>query len=195
MEAPSGLLFEKNNLVEDPGDEGLFEGAFLDGKRYKKRAKNEEKSLAYHARNPGPNYSQFKRPEYVDMKGREYKLASGSTMGNLIRSGVISHPEFGEPDLRDEQQLGTQMFWIRIPIHLRGTVPRPNPEGENISLFHIKKQVLAGGFTNGVFFEGKNKTGYVMLDNFTTYGQVADPSPYAHLVDEDKKIKRRKVLF
>ena len=204
MEEPSGVhsFLEKNLLIED---EGLFNGgnALIEDnvprndsqRRYKKRPENMKQSRNYHARNPGPNYSQFKKPEYVDTKGREYKLASGPVVDRLVRSGTVTNPEFSEPDLRNEQQLGTQVFWIRIPIYLRGTVPFPDPEDEGISLFHVATQVSAGGFTNGVFLEGKNKTGYVILNRFETYGQVADPSQYSHLVDEDKKIKRRKTLF
>lgn len=164
-------------------------------KKYRKVNQDEEEVKEYRARNPQPNYSNFKRPQYVDMSGREYKLATGDLVEQYINTGRISHPEFEQPPLSGESSWGTQLFWIRIPIYLRGNVEFPQAEGGVVTLYHEQSQVLCTGITDGVYYGQRRKTGYIVLSKFTSHGQVADPSLYAHLIDEDKKIKRKRTLF
>ena len=192
---------EVNPLIGGEDDLSIFEsyqkrkGATPTSKRYKKRNKDEKKPRKYYARNPQPNYSNFKKPQYVDMKGREYKLASGEIVEQYTSAGDISHPEFEQPPLRDSFSWGTQIFWIRIPIDSRDNVHFPQPQEGRITLYHIRSQVLCTGITDGVYYGPKKKTGFVVLRKFTSYGQVPDPSPYSHLVDEEKKIKWKRALF
>lgn len=160
---------------------------------YKKRPKDEERSAQYNAKTPEPNYSEFGKigVQYVDMKGREYILARGSeTVRQYVESGDITVPDFNEPDRQFTENVGTQLLWIRIPIHLRGTVEFPDSNREALTLYFVRDQVLCTGQTDGVFVSGpKKKTGFVVLRNFSTHGQVSDPSKYGHLVSKEKRVK------
>lgn len=164
--------------------------------------KDPEKSAIYAAKTPEPNYSEFGKKgsiQYVDRDGREYRLAEPSS--SLVRShkrASLSGPwkPFVEPGrLERNANYGTQVFWIRIPIYLRGNVDRPNPMGSTLSLYFIREQILCSGTTDGVFFSGpKKKTGYVMLKNFTVIGPTPDPSYFERLfvTEEGRKDYERK---
>lgn len=166
-------------------------------KPYEQKPVDIEKSKEYEAKTPEPNYSEFGKMgvEYIDLKGREYILAKEGTLVNTYKSkGLIQTRTFFEPNRNRREIIGTQIFWVRIPIDLRGTVEFPQPDGEHLNLYFIRDQVICIGKTNGVFVSGpKKKTGFMILNNFTTFGQVADPSKYAHLFSKKQKLK--KVLF
>lgn len=176
----------------------LFGGDDI-GKRsplYKKNPKDKKRSIEYKTKTPEPNYSEFQKigTEYVDVQGREYILAKGGFLKNgFERSGDIQDPTFLEPDPELKQSVGTQIFWIRIPIYLRGTVGFPEPSGKLLSLYFVRDQILCSGETDGVFVSGpKKKTGFIVLKKFQTFGQVADPSSYQHLVTKENRVKRIK---
>ncbi len=183
--------FESSNPLLNPPTE-------QQERRYKRRPRDPDKAARYAAQTPELNYSEFgkKKAQYVDLTGREYILATGKVTKGYVRSGDIKHPYFVEPDRELQETLGTQVFWIRIPIHLRGTVPFPEPEGENLQLYFARDQILCRGRTDGVFVSGpRKKTGFVVVRDFQTFGQVADPSKYEHLVVKEQQVKRNRTLF
>ena len=167
----------------------------------KRQSKDPEKTALYIAKTPEPNYSEFGKigADYIDLKGREYIHATTEhqIVRNYVRVGEIDSPDYTEPSLTVEENVGTQIFWIRIPIYLRGAVDFPEPEDEWVTLYFAKNQILCKGRTDGVYTSGpKKKTGFVILRDFQSYGQVVDPSRYEHLVDKGKRIKRdRAPLF
>lgn len=153
------------------------------------------KSHRYAAKTPEPNYSEFnkllkRKNVYVDLLGREYILASGAMRDKFVGQGIITSPDFREPDPTSIESVGSLVFWIRIPIKLRGHTPFPEPSGEKLTLYYPKDQILCRAITDGVFYSGpKKKTGYVVLREFKTFGQVANPEEY-ELVISKRYIKR-----
>lgn len=146
------------------------------------------KSREYSAKTPEPNYSQFKaqlkkKNVYIDLMGREYILASGDMRDKYVTQGFITSPDYKEPNPSSIESVGTLLFWIRIPIKLRNRVPFPDPEGEKLTLYYPKEQILCRAITDGVFYSGpKKKTGYVVMRNFKTFGQVIDPDRYESVI-------------
>lgn len=158
-----------------------------------------ERSERYAAQTPEPNYSEFGElgVEYIDLSGREYRLARGPLVRQYVQAGVVRDAEFTEPDreLRN-QHLGTQVFWIRIPIHLRGSVGFPGAQGEHLELYFARDQVLCRGTTDGVYVSGpRKKTATIVLRDFTTFGQLADPSRFEQLVTQPRRQKHARALF
>lgn len=186
---------EKNLFSFDFSAQNFLFDSKQNNSRYKKFPKDKNLSKQYEAKTPELNYSEFQKEgiEYVDLEGREYILAKGNFRTNYVRSGDIQDPTFLEPDRELKQSVGTQIFWIRIPIYLRGTVGFPEPSGKLLSLYFVRDQILCTGETNGVYVSGpKKKTGFIVLKKFQTFGQVADPSSYQYLVTKEKRIKRIK---
>ncbi|KKL68000.1 hypothetical protein LCGC14_2129370, partial [marine sediment metagenome] len=183
---------EKNLFSFDFSAQNFLFDSKQNNSRYKKFPKDKNLSKQYEAKTPELNYSEFQKEgiEYVDLEGREYILAKGNFRTNYVRSGDIQDPTFLEPDRELKQSVGTQIFWIRIPIYLRGTVGFPEPSGKLLSLYFVRDQILCTGETNGVYVSGpKKKTGFIVLKKFQTFGQVADPSSYQYLVTKEKRIK------
>ena len=86
------------------------------------------------------------------------------------------------------QYVGKQIFWIRIPIKLRGTITFPEPIGIKLELYFIEKQIICSGTLDSIFVIGaKKKTGWVILDNFECLGQVTDPSKYENVLQKKNK--------
>jgi len=163
----------------------------------KRPSKDPEKTAIYEAKTPEPNYEEFGEigADFIDFKHREYILATSEhqIVSKYARVGDIKFPDYTEPSLTKSEGVGTQIFWIRIPTHLRGTVDFPEPEDEWITMYFHRNQILCKGRTDGVYVSGpKKKTGFVILRNFQSSGQVLDPSKYEYLVDKRKRIKRDK---
>jgi hypothetical protein len=175
---------DKNYLIEDyPKKENVRE-------RYKKKNKNIDKSFEYHAKHPEPNYSKFKT-EFIDIKGREYRRADQTFVDRYIKEGsMISRLPYDIP-LKGDDNWGKQIFWIKIPIRLRGNIGYPDKE-EYLELFDIHNQIIGDGFTDGIFYGEKKKTGYVIINDFITRGQLRDPSPFLKFIDKKKKLKYEK---
>ena len=165
---------------------------------YKKRAREDDadRSAAYAARTPEPAYAQFGVPQYVDARGREYTLAGGTARQLLVRAGDITTPEFVQPDRERRQRVGKQLFWMRLPRTPDTSVAWPDADGEQLWLYFWRTQVLCRGVTDGVYLSGgRKKTGHVVLRNFVTLGQVADPSEYEHLLPSADKPRRSRRLL
>jgi len=200
-EEDNNLLFENQDTIQDYsfGEYNIF-GSKIKRKeitkRFKRPPKNLKASSIYHAKTPQPNYSQFGKARFVDTFGREYKIGKGKIVDNLIESGEMIFSKFDDPPLDKTVGWGTQVCWIRIPITLRGTVQMPEPENEEITLYHPHTQVLIKATTGGMFNYPRAKTGYVILKNFTSFGQVPDPSKFSYLTDkEQKKVYRNKMDY
>ncbi len=176
-------------MMDDDGGEPLIARQPDDRRRramYGKRPRDPERAAEYAARAPEPNYSQFgrQRAQYVDQDGREYRLAAGEARDALVRAGDIQRPDYAEPSVHGRRAVGRQLFWVRIPIRLRGSVDFPPPRDHALSLYFVRDQVLCRGVTDGVYYTGPRKrSGSVVLRDFVTLGQVADPRPYERVVD------------
>ena len=145
------------------------------------RPLNERRAAEYAARTPEPNYAQFGRigAQYVDERGREYILATGPLVDAYVRAGDIQHPYFITPDPRGVHEMGTQIFWVRIPIRLRGSVEFPDPAGERLEMYFWREQIRCEGRVDGVFVSGPKKgTGYVIVRDFVTLGRPDKPAEY-----------------
>ena len=146
------------------------------------------KSQRYKAKTPEPNYSEFKqllkkKNVYIDLLGREYLLAEGSARDNYTRRGYITNTKYREANPTLIEDVGTLLFWIRIPIKLKNHIPFPDPTDENLTLYFPRDQVICRGITDGVFYSGpKKKTGYVVIRNFKTFGQVSNPKEYEDIL-------------
>ena len=129
-----------------------------------------DRAAAYHARRPGPNYEEF-TPVFSDMHGRQYGVmrrdAEGDaqpTADELVASGA---PAAG----------GRVRLSLRMPINQRWSVPLPAPSDEKLVLYHPASQTTCSARTDGVFVAGaRARTGFVVVRDFVTHGQVADPA-------------------
>ncbi len=168
-------------------------------RRRRRPVQDRERSERYAAQTPEPNYSQFGQlgVQYVDFSGREYRLASGPIVRQYARAGAVRDVEFLEPDRQARKlHFGTQVFWVRIPIYLRGTVGFPDAQGEHLELYFTRDQVLCKGTTDGVYVSGpRKKTGTIVLRDFTTFGQLADPSRFEQLVVQGRKQPQTRAPF
>lgn len=151
-----------------------------------KKRKNVKVNIKNLMKNPAPNYIEFDKPEYIDTSGIEYKLASGAIKESYQSRGEITNPDFKEPDDFDKRYIGTQVFWIRMPIKNRGNTEYPNPlgSGQSIRMYHIEKQILCEASVDSVFVGNKRKTGYVVLRDFRTLSQPNDPKEYLSIVNK-----------
>lgn len=160
-------------------------------KDFKKKNKNDNAALQYLGKNHAPSYEKFKTPEFIDLKGREYRRASSEFIQRFVEEGTASERLPEDLPLFKNGSWGTQILWVRIPIRLRGTASIPAPESEDIELMELKTQIKASGITIGSFFDGKKKTGFILLSSFKTHGQIKDPSIFL----EQQKIKHKKQFF
>ncbi len=146
---------------------------------YPKRSiQDVRRSDEYHGSTPEPNYSEFGRigAEYVDALGREYILADGPLRDAYVNSGD-QDPDFRRPDPRGTRTVGTVVFWVRLPVRLRGAVGFPEPTRDRLAMYFFSEQIPCEGFTDGVFFSGpKKKTGWAVVRDFVTFGRLANPS-------------------
>jgi hypothetical protein len=153
-------------------------------KRSKRR--NHIKNKSYSAKYPYPNYyNQSGTIEYIDQQGREYSLATyGHARQMASDSGNIGDESYREPELwtTNDNRHGMQVFFIRIPIRLRGTVDFPSV-GDKLNMIHIKKQVPCSGIVQSIFHSPRGKSGYLELDDFVSGGVPVEPERYNSIVD------------
>jgi hypothetical protein len=166
-------------------------------KRYKRRNKDQQKEHIYRSRNPQPNYSSFGTPDLIDTEGREYRSSGNHQLRNeIIALRSQTTKDFGPFDpshvsLKEEQEWGTQLFWIRIKKGEKDLIYFPEAEHQEITFYDPKHQVLCIGITDGVFHEPQAATGYVVLKSFVSLGQVNDPQNYEYLTDKSIKVHKR----
>ncbi len=147
-------------------------------RKYKKDVPTE-----YKLKNSFFNYSKFVKrgAEFVDTKGRWY-----IQLNNELDSKVLEgfHTEFK----------GHTLFYVAVPIHLRGEADLPDAEGETLTLYNIQDQTLFVTSTNGVYFDGhpkQRKTALVCGKGFRFMEKVNNPAEYEHLLIEKKSQKRK----
>lgn len=178
---------------DDSEESPLFEQSKqnkINRKKFKKQNQNVNTKKKYKAQYPQPSYSNFGKAEFVDLTGREYKLAKKMMIGEdpILDMNSIS--------LNSEKEWGTQIFWIKIPIWQRKSIGFPEAENEKITFYDPKTQVIATGTTDGVFHGSKAATGYIVLRNFMTLGQTSEPQEYEYLVDKNlRPIELKRDLF
>ncbi len=146
---------------------------------------NERRAAEYAASTPEPNYAEFGKigAQYVDRGKREYILATGPLADAHARAGDVSHPDFVSPDPKGVHDVGTQIFWVRIPIHLRGSAGFPDRAGEQLEMYFWREQVRCKGHVDGVFVSGpKKRTGYVIMKDFVTLGRPDKPAEYEKIL-------------
>ena len=142
-----------------------------------RRPEDVEASAAYHAKTPEPNYEQF-RPEFVDQHGREYALARAGKFLERQQDDV-DNGRFDTPPRKGTARAGRLLMWLRMPINQRWSVPLPDPDGEELVLYHVATQVKCVAKTDGVFVATpRARTGHVFVRDFESRGQVLDPTPY-----------------
>src|SRR5688572_28452390 len=148
-------------------------------KRSKRR--NHIKNRSYSAKYPYPNYyNQSGTIEYIDQQGREYSLARhGHARQMASESGKIVDEHYNEPELwtTDDNRHGLQVFYIRIPIRLRGEVDFPIV-GDTLNMIHTKTQLPCTGKVHSLFHSPRGKSGYLELENFTSGGTPVEPERY-----------------
>jgi hypothetical protein len=179
-------FFEENENLPDDDFQILLEKKFgkppyeflEEGdvhKRSLKRKRNNTLKPEYKAKFPQPNYYNFKQAEYVDNRGREYILGSGTKKDQLIESGLITHKNYSQPPLHEGGSFGVQMFWLRIPIKRDKKISSEYEIDSRITLYHIKTQVECTGTIESVYIGKSRKTGYAIIRNFKTHGKLANP--------------------
>lgn len=154
--------------------------------------KNITKSKEYYAKNPSPAYANFGEPDFIDTKGREYRVATGPFSEAYQEQEGAFVPGFDTPalDITYTQNWGVQMLWFRVPIALRGTTPVPSVDefaGERIHLYHVQRQVLCTARVEAVYVYHYKKTGHVLLSGTRSSGQVSDPGNYEPLLRRNLK--------
>ena len=160
-------------------------------KLYKRPPKNKKASIIYHSQTPQPNYSEFKKPEFIEIpNGRQYKIARGKDAQIFIDNGTISNPAPKTFSLDTKFNYGNQVLWIRIPINTKKKVLFPNPGRDTLTLYHINTQVICNCSVEKEFNKPRAATGYVIVKGFTSNGQVADPSEYEYLITDKQQKKK-----
>lgn len=135
---------------------------------------------------PGPNYRSFKKAEYIDSEGREYKIADGPLKTSYIDDGTIKNFDFKGPIQNKNNFVGSQLLWSRIPISTRNLVKNPSgfASGEQLNLIHIETQIPCTCIVNKSIFKGKMKTGWVLVDEFYIEGEKASPKLYKKYINK-----------
>lgn len=166
----------------NPPYEFLDEGQIPKYSIYRKKALTLPEE--YKAKYPHPNYSNFGKPEYIDSEGRHYKLAKGSVKEKLVNEGEIVNTEFKSPDIYKPRSYGKQVFWIKIPISLRGSANFPNPESnEQIVMYHVDTGTKCTAYTNSCFHGKRRKTGYIILDDVKSHGKTKDYKEFERVLE------------
>ena len=143
-----------------------------------------QKAAEYEARRPGPNYSEFK-PEFADQHGRQYEFArNGSFLDNLQDEVHNLKHNRGTAFLAKGLENKRMCLWIRMPIRQKYSEKVPQPDGEQLILYHVETQVICTAKTTGVFFHNAQaRTGYVLVDGYTVRGRAEDPQTFDRFVD------------
>lgn len=156
-------------------------------RRFAPPPKDMARSQEYRAKNPQPNYSKFSEPDFIDQYGREYKVAKGDFVEQQRERGVDIADGFATPSTTADQAWDAQLLWFRMPIPLRHTVGLPDAREGAIKLYNVRNQVVAAGVIDEAFVYPRRRTGYVVLRNVSSSGQVADPSVWTPLLRENLK--------
>lgn len=148
-------------------------------------------SSKYKFVNPAPNYNSFGKAEYVDSNGLHYKIASGKLKEKYIEDGTITFIDFNKPVSYEDTFFGTQLFWIQMPISTRHNVNVPNSfcSGDPIDMIHIETQIPCTGVVASSSVRGKRRTGWILIDNFTTMGEKASPELYKEYTTKKYDVK------
>jgi len=178
--------FSDNNLDDDivtnfgpPPYEFLQEGDSIQLKSTKRKKSNIQ-SPRMHLKYPNPNYTTFGRPEYLDSMGREYSLTKGDLRKKYIDDRIITDETYEKPSQFIDEEIGSLVLNIRIPIRTRNTVQNPSAflGGDSIDLIHIETQIICTCSVDSIFMSGRRKTGYLIVKNFRTFGKTPMPHLY-----------------
>lgn len=119
----------------------------------------------YEAKHPEPNYSEFKRPEFVDLKGRQYRLAKkgvDARASNLQGADIVLH--------------------VRLPIRRGGSrMELPQPD-EDLLMLQLRTQRLTTARVVETYFSPRAATGRVSVEALLIGNPVADPSLWKHVM-------------
>lgn len=151
-------------------------------------AQDLERAAEYEARRPGHNYSEFK-PEFADQHGRQYEFARGGSFLENLEDEVhnLKHSA-GNGFLKAGVENQRMLLWIRMPIRQKYSEKIPEPDGEQLVLYHVETQTICTAKTTGVFFHNaRARTGYVFVDGYTVRGRAEDPQTFDRFVDHLEK--------
>lgn len=160
--------------------------------RFKKINGNSNERFNYMIKTPNPNYSEFV-PDFIDSDGREYSISNSKQVHGFDIDNDILNAEL--LSTTDFQSWGNQILWIRIPIKYHNVTTFPNPSNEELYLLHLNTQISASCKTSKVFHLPRSATGYVIVKNFTTNGQIVDPSIFLPFLDKTERIEKKRKLF
>lgn len=163
--------------------------------RSAKRKRSNTLNPSYRAKYPFPNYTSFRKPEYFDTYGREYKLApeSSELVQNLKTRGEPINTNYTSPHRTRNQTIGSLVMWMRIPIHTRNEVMFPEVvfEQNQLQLYHIESQVPLTATVKSVFHRPNGKTGYAILTNVYSQGESPNPEHYLEVIRRSKRPLRK----
>jgi len=128
-----------------------------------------ERAAVYHAQRIEPSYSEFV-PELIDQYGREYSVARAGSF--LARQDGLHNASFMTPPLEGVRVFGRLLLFLRMPISQRWSVDLPAPTGETLELYVISNQVQCTARTESVFVAPRARTGYLIVSDFESHGQV-----------------------
>jgi hypothetical protein len=148
--------------------------------RFKRPPKNEKKGQEYQAKTPHPNYWEFGKPQYVDLQGRQYRIADKSFIEKSIDSGMLIYPAPDELPLQKKEFWGTQALFVKIPKNQKN-VTFPEAGVDSLQLIHVDSQVIVKCSVESAFYYPRSKTGHLIVKHFTSIGQAPDPSLYKDL--------------
>jgi hypothetical protein len=158
---------------------------FLDEGQIPKYSVHRVKSLTlspeYKSRNPQPNYYNFGKPEFIDTKGRLYKIATGPFRNQYIESGDITDP-FTKTSQYEKEYHGFQVLWAKLPIPNKGVEFPDAQSNEKLVLYDIKSMTKCTAVVDSSFFEARRKTGTVMVRDFISYGTETDVHEFNKLM-------------
>lgn len=148
--------------------------------RFKRVPKDIEASQKYKAKTPHPNYWEFGKPQFIDLEGRQYRIANQKFIDKFIDSGTLIYPAPDELPLQKKEHWGTQVLFAKIPRKSKG-VQFPEPRVDSLELIHVDTQVVVTCRVESAFVYPRAKTGHLIVNGFVSHGQAEDPSVYKNL--------------
>lgn len=139
-------------------------------RRYEQRALrggSNNPSLDYASKTPFPTYSQFRKPQMIDLQSRQYRWADGSDYeGFKERNGSNVASNLEDISLDKMSSSKDALLYLRFTKNTRQRIGFPEV-GSDITFFDLKKKILFTGRVESVdgVYPVTSATGSVQISN------------------------------
>jgi len=140
---------------------------------------------------PQPNYASLADPEFYDRSGIQYWLCAPDFKWKtaLVDSGMMEYPEWTGPTAgKEEGNLGTQVFYLRLAIRMRGESDNKIPgRGRMLTAYHPQTRSILTGIVQH-YYTYNRSVGYIEVERC----RIRDVSARGRYVrwEKDTKLKR-----